>query len=70
MTPAHVCMRVATAKAVAENMREVARECTNQPALNARWLQGAQTIDELVALLEQATFVAKLNHDTIVGAGA
>lgn len=70
MTPAHVAMRIASAKAVAANVRAVAVECCNQPALAARWLQAAQTIDELVVLLDQATYVAKLNHDTIVGAGA
>ena len=66
MTPAHVSMRVATAKAVSAGLRDAAGYCrSDQDALRARLVQSAQTIDELVVLLEQATFVAKLNHDTI-----
>jgi len=66
MTPAHVAMRLAAANAVADNLRATAKENCEKPALAARFIQAAQTIDELRALLEQATFVAKLNHDTIV----
>jgi hypothetical protein len=43
----------------------VASENADLPLVAARFTQAAQTIDELVALLESATWVAKLNHDTI-----
>lgn len=71
MNPSHVIRRVDLARAMALNLRAVADECSPHPALAARWLQAAQTIDELCAMVEQATFVAQLNHATIIaGAGS
>lgn len=67
MLPVIVSRRIASAKAVAEISRTVASECAATPGISERLIQNAQTIDELVALLESATWVAKLNHDTILG---
>lgn len=67
MLPTIVQRRVDHAQAIATNARSRAGECrSDQPALRETFLQHAQCIDELVALLESATWVAKLNHDTIV----
>jgi hypothetical protein len=60
--PVIVKRRVDNAKAVSDNLRAVAGEF---PATAPRLNQAAQTIDELIALLESATWVAKLNHDTV-----
>lgn len=67
MLPSIINRRIEYARAVADTLREVARECTNQPGASARFTQAAQTIDELIALLEAQTAVAKWNHDTILG---
>jgi esterase/lipase len=61
--PVIVKRRVNNAKAVSANLRSTASEFPNTAP---RLTQAAQTIDELIALLESATWVAKLNHDTIV----
>ena len=68
MTPTkRIGLRISHAKAVAEGLREAAGYCIDrQEALRARLTQAAQTIDEMVALLEQTEFVARMNHDTIV----
>jgi hypothetical protein len=63
--PPIVQRRIENARAVSANLRSVARENEPFPALAARYIQAAQTIDELAALLESMTLVAKLNHDTI-----
>lgn len=65
MLPPVIIRRVENARAVAANLRSVARENESNPALAARYTQAAQTIDELVSLVEIATFTAQLNHDTI-----
>lgn len=62
MLPTIVQRRVDHAQAVEANLRAVATEF---PGAAARLVQAAQTISELIALLESATWVAKLNHDTI-----
>lgn len=68
MTPTkRVGLRVGHAKAVSAGLREAAGYCIeSQAALRERLTLAAQTIDELVMLLEQTEFVAKLNHDVIV----
>lgn len=68
MTPTkRIGLRISHAKAVATGLREAAGYCvTHQAALRERLTQAAQTIDEMVQLLEQTEFVAKLNHDVIV----
>ena len=67
MLPPFAERRITSAEAVAENLRAVASECRqDQEGLRARWLQAAQTIDELVTLVRSATFAAKTNHDTLV----
>lgn len=66
MSPAIVTVRIRAAKAVAENLRTAAQECADKPVVAARFVQAAQTIDEMIALLESATFVAKLNHHVIM----
>jgi hypothetical protein len=64
--PPIVERQIEFAESVAEGHREAASLCSHgQEALQARFLQGAQTIDVLVALLKSATWVAKMNHDTI-----
>lgn len=66
MLPPTVERQVQFAESVAEGFREAASLCSHgQEALQARFVQGAQTIDVLIALLKSATWVAKLNHDTI-----
>lgn len=69
MLPAIVKRRVDHFRAVASNLRATAIEHPDKPAVAQRFLQAAQTLDEASALLESATFVAKLNHDTIVAGG-
>lgn len=67
MLPPIVERQIAFAESVAEGHREAASLCTRgQEALQARFVQGAQTIDTLVALLRSATWMARLNHDTIL----
>lgn len=66
MLPPIVQRRVEYAQAVASNLRAVAAENPDLPTVAGRFTQAAQTIDELIALLESAAWVAKLNHDTIV----
>ena len=67
MLPTIVKRRVDHAQATAAGLCDAAGACTSQQeALRARLLSGAHAIDELVALLESATWVAKLNHDTIL----
>jgi hypothetical protein len=59
--------QVDDARAVSANARLVAYECgAGQEAVQARLLQLVQTIDRLIALVESATFVAAMNHETIV----
>lgn len=70
MLPAIVKHRVDHARAVASNLRDTAVENPDKPALAQRFLQAAQTIDEVCSLLESTTFVARLNHDTIRGRAA
>lgn len=66
MHPPIVQRRIDNAAAVAAGLRDAAGACTTeQSALRARLLTGAHALDEMIALLESATFVAKLNHDTI-----
>lgn len=68
MTPTkRIGLRISHAKAVALGLREAAGYCvTHQAPLRARLEQAAQTIDEMVELLEQTEFVARMNHDVIV----
>lgn len=67
MLPPVVQRQIEEAAAVAESLRETASLCSpGQEALRARFVQGAQTIMRLIALLEVAHFTAKLNHDTIL----
>lgn len=66
MLPVCVEEEILMAESVAMGARDAASLCTNgQEALQARFLQQAQTIDRLVELLKLATFTAQLNHDTI-----
>ena len=67
MHPSPPDARIASARAVAANLRDAAAMCLNdQDVIRARFLQAAQTIDEVVMMVEAQTFVARLNHDTIV----
>jgi hypothetical protein len=67
MLPPIVERRVEYAESVAHNLRAQASELRpDQTALRLRFLQAAQAIDELVALVRAATITAKFNHDTIV----
>ena len=66
MLPSIVQKRVDLAKAEAHNLRETAIENPQAPVMANRLLSAAHTIEEISALLEQTTFVAQLNHDTIV----
>lgn len=67
MLPPVVQRQIEEAAAVAEGHREAASLChPGQEALRTRFVQGAQTITKLIALLEVAQFTAKLNHDTIL----
>lgn len=67
MYPSSVDIRLRHARAVAANLREAAGLCDSyQFAVKARLLQAAQTIDEVVTMVEAQTFVARLNHETIV----
>jgi hypothetical protein len=59
--------RLIDAMAVSTNLREAAGLCdSHQCAVKARLLQAAQTIDELVSMVEASQFVASLNHSTIL----
>jgi hypothetical protein len=59
--------RLIDAAAVSTNLREAAGLCdSHQCAVKARLLQAAQTIDELVSMVEASQFVASLNHSTIL----
>jgi len=65
--PPIIQRRVDNAEAVAAGLRDAAGVCASgQEPLRNRLLAGAHSIDELIALLESATWVAKLNHDTIL----
>lgn len=67
MLPAIVSRRIRHAEATAAGLRDAAGACTSeQKPLRERLLGGAHALDEMVALLQSATWVAKLNHDTIV----
>lgn len=67
MLPPIVERQVHFAEAVAAGLRLAASNCPKSlEALRSRLIQGAQTIDALVALVRVATFTAKLNHDVIV----
>lgn len=67
MTPSPIDQRLINARAVADNLRDAARMCLNdQAAVRARLVQAAQTIDEVVTMVEASTFVARLNHETIM----
>lgn len=66
MLPAIVKRRVDHFRSVAANLRATAIENPDKPALAQRFLQAAHALDEASSLLECATFVAKLNHETIV----
>lgn len=65
MLPSIIQDRVDLARAEASLLRETAIEHPDRPVVANRFLRAAQTIDEVCALVEQMTFVAKLNHDTI-----
>lgn len=66
MLPTIVEDQIAEAEKVAEGHREAASLCSHgQEALQARFIKGAHTIAVLISLLRSATWVAKLNHDTI-----
>ena len=71
MLPAIVERQIRFAEAVASGLRLAASNCPLKglEALRTRLIQGAQTIDTLIALVRVATFTAKLNHDTIVEIG-
>lgn len=70
MLPSIVQNRVDLARAEATNLRNTAIEHPDKPVVAKRLLQAAQTIDEMCALLEQMTFVAELNHSTIMARAA
>ena len=66
VSPVDIEDEIKLAELVAKGARDTASLCTNgQEALQARFLQDAQTIDRLVELLKLATFTAQMNHDTI-----
>jgi capsule polysaccharide export protein KpsC/LpsZ len=68
MSPTQTDERLINARAVARNLRDAAQLCMcDQAAVRARLIQAAQTIDEVATMAEASTFVAKLNHETIVG---
>lgn len=71
MLPAIVERQIRFAEAVAAGLRLAASNCPLKglEALRTRLIQGAQTIDTLIALVRVATFTAQLNHDTIVEIG-
>jgi hypothetical protein len=67
VNPTSTDIRLINARAVARNLRDAAQLCMcDQAAVRARLLQAAQTLDEVITLAEASTFVAKLNHDTIM----
>lgn len=67
MLPPVVERQVRFAEAVASGLRLAASNCPKGlEALRARLVQGAQTIDTLIALVRSLALIAKLNHDTIV----
>lgn len=70
MLPAIVERRVEHAQAVASNLRAAAVENPDRPALAQRLLQASQTIDDVLELLEQTAFAAKLNRDAIIARNA
>lgn len=67
MLPPIVERQVRFAEAVAAGLRLAASNCPKGlEALRTRLVQGAQTIDTLIALVKSLALIAKLNHDTIV----
>jgi hypothetical protein len=67
VNPTSTDIRLINARAVARNLRDAAQLCMcDQSAVRARLIQAAQTIDEIALMAEASTFVAKLNHDTIM----
>jgi hypothetical protein len=67
VNPTSTDIRLINARAVARNLRDAAQLCMcDQAAVRARLIQAAQTIDEIALMAEASTFVAKLNHDTIM----
>lgn len=70
MLPDVVEHQIHFAEAVASGLRLAASNCPRGlEALRTRLVQGAQTIDTLIALVRVANFTARLNHDTIVEIG-
>lgn len=71
MLPPIVERQIRFAEAVASGLRLAASNCPLKglEALRARLVQGAQTIDTLIALVRSLALIAKLNHDTIVEIG-
>jgi hypothetical protein len=68
--PPIVERQIRFAEAVASGLRLAASNCPRGlEALRTRLVQGAQTIDTLIALVRVANFTARLNHDTLVEIG-
>lgn len=70
MLPAIVKRRVDHFRSTASNLRAAAVNNPAMPEVAKELLRGAHALDEASMLLESATFVAKLNHDTIVARNA
>lgn len=70
MQPAIVKRRIDHFRATATRLRSVAIDNPAMPDVAKELLRGAHALDEASMLLESATFVAKLNHDTIVARNA
>jgi len=67
MLPQIIQNQIDEAKAVAAGMRDTADNCSSeQPALRARLLSGAQTIENMCGLATQLAFAAITNRDTIM----
>lgn len=66
MKPVDIDEEIRLAESVAMGDRDAASLCSKgQEALQARFIQSAQTIDRLIELLKLSNFTAQLNHDTI-----
>jgi hypothetical protein len=64
--PVDIEAEITLAESVAMGDRDAASLCSKgQEALQARFVQSAQTIDRLIELLRLSNFTAQLNHDTI-----
>lgn len=70
MLPPIIERQIRFAEAVAAGLRLAGSNCPKGlESLRTRLIQGAQTIDTLIALVRSLALIAKLNHDTIVEIG-